>query len=155
VTADDVDGLRRLALGYAAAVDTLDGASFADLFTPDGELWVPRPGGDGTPTIRRAGRARLAAIPTALAGYHATYHAVLAADYDVADGTATGEVVGVAHHLATDPGTAGPGGLDTVWYLRYVDRYVRVGGRWLLTRRALHRRGIEERRIAHVGPGRA
>jgi hypothetical protein len=76
----------------------------------------------------------------------------------VEDGTATGEVVGVAHHLAADPGTDGPdgpGGLDTVWYLRYVDRYVRVGGRWLLARRALHRRGIEERRIAHVGPGRA
>ena len=99
-----------MALGYAVAVDALDGAAFADLFTPDGELWVPRPGGDGTPAVCRAGRSRLEAIPSGLARYHATHHAVLGATYDVEDGTATGEVVGVAHHLGADPDGDGPGG---------------------------------------------
>ncbi len=116
---------------------------------------MPRPGGDGAPpTVRRAGRAQLEQIPSGLARYHATHHAVLGAAYDVDGATATGVVVGVAHHLAADGIGASPGGLDTIWYLRYADDYVRVDGRWLLARRALHLRDIEERRVRHLGPGR-
>ena len=144
-----------MALGYAAAVDALDGAAFADLFTADGELWVPRPGGDGTPTVRRAGRAQLEQIPSGLARYHATHHAALGATFDVDDGTATGDVAGVAHHLGAAPDDDGPGGLDTIWYLRYADHYVRADGRWLLTRRALHLRAVEERRVGLLGPRRS
>ena len=115
---------------------------------------MPRPGGDGTPTVRRAGRTQLQQIPSGLARYHATRHAVVGTTYEVDGDTAAGVVVGVAHHLGADPDGGGPGGLDTIWYLRYVDEYVRVGGAWLLARRALHLRGIEERRVAHLGPAR-
>ena len=115
---------------------------------------MPRPGGDGTPAVRRAGRAQLEQIPSGLARYHATHHAVLGTAYEVDGATASGVVVGIAHHLAADRDVGGPGGLDTIWYLRYVDDYVQVGGRWLLARRALHLGGIEERRIGHLGPGR-
>ena len=124
---------------------------------------MPRPGGDGTPTVRRAGRVQLEQIPSGLARYHATHHAVLGAGYEVGGTTASGVVLGVAHHLTADPDAGGltadpdaggSGGLDTIWYLRYVDDYVRVGGRWLLARRSLHLRGVEERRVGHLGPGR-
>jgi hypothetical protein len=150
----DVAGLRRVALGYAAAVDTLDGPAFADLFTDDGELWVPDPHSGFEPTIMRSGRARLERIPSGLAGYHVTFHVVWSAAYDVDGDRATGTVAGVAHHVTADLGECAVGGLDTVWYLRYADEYVRAGDAWLLSRRCLHLRDIEYRRISHVGPGR-
>jgi ketosteroid isomerase-like protein len=144
--------LAGLALGYAAAVDALDGSAFADLFTDDGELWVPDLAAGGEPTIRRVGRGQLERIPSGLARYHATHHAVRAATYEVAGDTATGEVLGVAHHLLATEGH--DGGTDVTWLLRYVDDYVDLGGRWRIGRRVLHLRGIEERAVSHFGPGR-
>lgn len=157
VSAADAAALRAVSLGYAAATDGLDGPGFADLFTPDGELWVPDPRMGGEPTTCRTGREQLAAIPSHLARYHATHHGLGATTFRVDGGTATGEVGCVAHHLTADhaPSPDGRGGLDEVWYLRYVDDYRRTGGVWLLARRALHLRRVEHRRVAHVGPGRA
>ena len=150
---DVEQSLAGLALGYAAAVDALDGRGFADLFTDDGELWVPDLAAGGEPSIRRAGRSQLERIPSGLAGYHATRHALRGATYEVAGGTATGEVLGVAHHLlAGDDG--GDGGTDVIWLLRYVDDYVNGDGGWRIGRRTLHLRGIEERAVTHLGPGR-
>ena len=152
--AADTAALRSVAHGYAAAVDALDGPAFADLFTEDGELWVPDPIAGFDPTIMRSGRARLERIPSGLAKYHATYHAILSAAYDVDGDRATGTVTGVAHHVAPDLGAGAVGGLDVIWYLRYADRYVRAGDSWLLARRTLHLRHIENRRITNIGPGR-
>ncbi|HEY5110394.1 MAG TPA: nuclear transport factor 2 family protein [Acidimicrobiales bacterium] len=142
-----------LALGYAAAVDALDGAAFADLFTDDGELWVPDLAAGGEPTIRRAGREQLERIPSGLARYRATHHAVRASDYEVTGGTATGEVTGVAHHLRVDV-DGYDGGTDVIWYLRYVDDYVDTAGAWRIVRRVLHLQGIEERAVSRLGPER-
>jgi SnoaL-like domain len=150
----DEDGLRQVALGYAAAVDALDGDAFADLFTPDGEIWVPDLAAGGAPTICRSGREQLERIPSGLARYHATRHAIRGTSYVIGDDTASGEVTGVAHHLLGDPGTGQSGGVDVIWHLRYVDDYVRSDDGWLLGRRVLHVRGIEERRITHLGPAR-
>ena len=148
-----------LSLGYAAAVDTLDGTAFADLFTEDGELWVPDPTVGGDPAIRRSGRAQLERIPSGLTRYHATHHAVRASRYEIGDGTATGDVTGVAHHLLAHnlvaDGPEGTGaGTDVIWHLRYVDDYVATAAGWRIRRRALHLRGIEERAVTHLGPGR-
>ena len=142
-----------LSFGYAAAVDAMDGPAFADLFTDDGELWVPDLAGGGAPTIRRAGRDQLSAIPSGLARYHATHHAVRSSTYEVSGTTATGAVTGVAHHLLAH-GDGGLGGLDVIWYLRYVDDYVATDRGWRIDRRVLHLRGVEERRVQHLGPGR-
>lgn len=152
----DVDfaALRRVARRYAAAVDTLDGPAFADLFAVDGELWVPDPRVGFEPTIMRCGRARLERIPSGLAGYHVTHHALWSTEYDVDGDRATGTVRGVAHHVTMDPEDGAVGGLDAVWYIRYADAYVRAGDDWLLTCRTLHLSDIEYRRITHVGSGR-
>ena len=131
----------------------MDGRAFADLFTDDGELWVPDLAGGGAPTIRRAGRDQLSAIPSGLSRYHVTHHAVRESTYRVSGRTATGEVNGVAHHLLA-PGDGGLGGLDVIWYLRYVDDYVATDRGWRIGRRVLHLRGIEERRVVDLGPGR-
>jgi len=145
--------LAGLALGYASAVDALDGSGFADLFTDDGELWVPDLAAGGEPSIRRSGRSQLERIPSGLARYHATHHALRGATYEVTGGAATGEVMGVAHHLLADDDGRG-GGTDVIWLLRYVDDYVNDEGGWRIGRRALHLRGIEERAVPDLGPGR-
>jgi len=156
---DDVAALRGLSLGYAAAVDGLDGGAFASLFTGDGELWVPDVTVGHEPTVCRSGTAALSRIPSGLARYHATHHRVGLATYVLDGDTATGEVAGVAHHLtASDPSRgalAGGGpGTDTIWYLDYRDRYRRGDDGWRITRRELHLRWIETRALPHVGPGR-
>jgi ketosteroid isomerase-like protein len=171
----DADRLRALSLAYAAAVDALDGEAFAALFTGDGELWVPDPSRGPEPTVCRSGADRLRRIPSGLARYHVTHHRVGPAEYVVTGDSATGEVTGVAHHLTAsvadpadpshpaDPAhptgapsasAAGPG-VDTVWFLRYEDRYRRGDDGWRIARRSLHLRWIEERPVARVGPARA
>ena len=155
----DEDGLRALSLGYAAAVDGLDGAAFAALFTDDGELWVPDVSRGPEPTICRAGTDALARIPAGLARYHVTHHRVGPASYVVDGDAASGDVAGVAHHLSAaatghgDVPGGGPG-TDAVWYLDYRDRYRRGPDGWRIARRELHLRGVEERSVTHVGPGR-
>jgi SnoaL-like domain len=165
----DTARLRALSLGYAAAVDALDGDAFAALFTEDGELWVPDPSQGPEPTVCRSGADRLRRIPSGLAHFHVTHHRVGPADYVVTGDSATGEVTGVAHHLTAsvaDPaGPAGASGaptasaespgVDAVWFLRYEDRYRSEGGEWRIARRALHLRWIEERPVERVGPARA
>ncbi len=155
----DVDDLRSLATAYADAVDTLDGAAFAALFTEDGELWVPDPTPGSGPVHRRSGAAALERIPAGLARYHVTHHTVSSTRYTVDGDEATGEVTGVAHHLAADPPGAearvGAPGTDTVWYLVYRDRYRRTASGWRIARRSLHLRDLEVRPVDHLGPGRA
>ena len=155
----DVARLRALAYGYAAAVDALDGEAFASLFTEDGELWVPDPARGPDPTICRSGAGSLGRVPSGLARYHVTHHRVGRADYVIDGDTATGAVTGVAHHLAASaPGPTGVPdggrGTDTVWFLRYEDRYRREAAGWRIARRALHLRWIEERPLDRVGPAR-
>jgi hypothetical protein len=153
----DQDALRALSVGYAAAVDALDGQGFAALFTADGELWVPDGSAGAEPTICRSGGEALARIPSGLARYHVTHHRVGPAVLTVDGDLATGEVAGVAHHVtATGPadGATGCPGTDTVWFLVYRDRYRREVGGWRFARRALHLRWVEERPVDHVGPPR-
>ena len=152
----DVDSaaLCRTSLGYAAAVDALDGPAFAAFFVDDGELWVPDSEVGFEPIIMRSGHSQLERIPSGLASYHVTYHVLWSTAYDVDGDRATGTVTGVAHHVTAELGDGAGGGLDAVWYLRYADEYLRAGDGWLLTRRALHLRDIEYRRITHVGPRR-
>src|SRR5271155_3580834 len=117
---NDLDDLRRLSTGYAAAVDTLDGDAFADLFTTDGELWVPDVAQGTEPTIRRAGADQLRRIPAGLARYHSTNHRIGATSYELHDDAAVGTVVGEAHHLTASAGAVavdrdGGPGVDTIW----------------------------------------
>jgi hypothetical protein len=151
--------LRALSVGYAAAVDGLDGEAFASLFTGDGELWVPDVSVGTRPTVCRAGADALSRIPSGLARYHVTRHRVGPAVYAVDGDSATGAVAGVAHHLTASARSGGtvPGGgpgTDAVWYLDYRDRYRRGADGWRIVRRELHLRSIETRPVPHVGPAR-
>jgi len=155
----DLDDLRHLSTGYAAAVDALDGDAFAALFTPEGELWVPDVSRGTEPTIRRAGTEELRRIPAGLARYHSTNHRIGATTYELRGDTAVGTVIGEAHHLAASSGTVDAGqnggpGVDTIWYLRYEDEYARETVGWRIARRSLHLQSIEVREVVQIGPGR-
>ena len=171
----DAAALRDLSISYAACVDRLDGSGFAALFVADGELWVPDAAHGYTPTICIAGSAALERVPSGLARYHSTRHEVERATYDGdSDGDshgdsdgggdrATGEITGIAHHLSPAPvdpdGPAGRDpadlpGIDTVWYLRYVDEYRRGSDGWRIARRVLHLDRVEEQPVDRLGPGR-
>ena len=65
----DLDDVRHLSTGYAAAVDALDGDAFAHLFTTDGELWVPD-------VTRAASRPSAGREPISCEGSHPVWPAI-------------------------------------------------------------------------------
>jgi hypothetical protein len=147
--------LRALAEGYASAVDGRDGQGLAELFVEDGTLIVPRYPDELEPTVSRWGHDRLRAIPDGLARYHVTFHEVTGASYRIAGDRAEGQVRCVAHHVTAAPGDAGPGvpaGTDLVWFIRYLDSYVRTADGWRFETRALHLLWTEEHPVAVLGP---
>ncbi len=176
----EADVLRTLSTRYAEAVDALDGSAFAALFTADGELWVPDRAQGHLPAVCFKGTEALERIPDGLARYHSTRHEVGEATYDIDgdSGWATGEVHGIAHHLRVDSDgsdshvadshvgdspvadgpamadLADPPGTDVIWYIRYVDDYVRSDLGWRISRRLLHLDRVEERALDHLGPSR-
>jgi hypothetical protein len=100
-------------------------------------------------------------IPEGLRRYHSTFHLVGGASFDVGGDRAGGEVQCVAHHVSAvgGPGPvdgAGPArparaGTDTVWFIRYRDRYRRSGPTWRFVRRELHLQWVEEHPVALLG----
>ncbi len=160
---DDLVGLVALSTGYATAVDSLDGEGFAALFVADGELVVPNYPDDLRPVITRSGHDALARIPAGLARYDRTFHQVTNHQFAVDGPMATGQVMGVAHHIlaATDPVGTGPAATDTVWtdtvwtdtvwFIRYADSYRRTDDGWRFARRELHLQWVEHHPVVAVG----
>ncbi len=150
--------LYALSLAYAACADARDGDGMASLFTEEGELVVPRVPGDLRPVVTRSGPDQLRAVAGLLARYHRTFHVVSNARFQAEGDQATGEVQCVAHHVTATPlatggaGADGPAGTDTVWFIRYRDRYRRSATAWRFTRRELHLQWVEEHPVALVGP---
>jgi hypothetical protein len=151
----DEAALAALADSYASAVDRRDGDALAALFTDDGVLVVAALPDGSRPEAVHAGRTRLARIPGLLGGYEWTLHQVVDRHYRLgAPGAddpdaATGVVRSVAHHVRRS-GVGAGAGTDTVWYLHYLDRYRREGGRWRIERRVLELEWTEERPVASV-----
>jgi ketosteroid isomerase-like protein len=132
---------------YAAAVDRRDASALAELFLPDGRLTVSR---GGRETDRFEGRAAMPGVIDLVSGFDCTQHAVLAHDFELAEGTARGDVAVEAHHvrIAAD----GSDGTDVVLHGRYLDEYgLDGGGRWRISTRLLRVDWSETRRIDGTG----
>jgi hypothetical protein len=170
----DHEALLALSVAYAAAADARDGEGLASLFVEDGALVVPKLPTDLRPVVTRAGHDALRQVAEVLRRYDRTFHLVSNARFEVAGDDASGEVQCVAHHVtaahrqsdaagspgAAPPGTAPPGaapagtapaGTDTVWFIRYRDRYRRSGPAWRFVRRELHLQWVEEHPVATMG----
>jgi len=154
---EDEASLRSLSTAYAAAADARDGEGLASLFTDDGALVVPRLPSDLRPVVARRGHDALAEVAEVLRRYDRTFHLVANHRFAVEGDTASGEVQCVAHHvsLTGPPGggsaSAGPAGTDTVWFIRYRDRYRRSAAGWRIERRELHLQWVEEHPVALLG----
>ena len=112
--ADDRAALFGLSTRYAAAADGRDGAAFAELFEPEGELMVPAYPDELRPVVRRSGQAALRRIPTALEGYVMTFHQVSNPSFRIAGDDAEGIVSCVAPSPFGRAGRRGGNGLGVV-----------------------------------------
>ena len=152
---EDVRALAELSTAYAAAADDRDGDALASLFLPDGVLMVPDVPTDLRPVLTRTGAA-IRQIPNRLSRCARTFHQTTDHRFEVDGDRATGEVRCVAHHVVAhnpdDPVVTGAGN-DTVWFIRYRDRYVRTDGGWRIERRELHLQWVEERPVALLAAG--
>jgi SnoaL-like domain len=147
---NDVVALNQLAYRYAAAIDTCDVVALQSVFTLTGRLRSYQPNAL-EPFADLVGHTQLAAIPNAMRGrYRHTAHMMTnhLVDFD-ADG-ARGRVLCMARHLSADP--ADPGSINVV--IRYVDRYERVDGRWLIADREIRFLWSERHAVADSGMGR-
>jgi ketosteroid isomerase-like protein len=150
---EDEASLRSLSTAYAAAADARDGEGLASLFADDGALVVPNFPSDLRPVVTRQGHDALVQVAEMLRRYDRTFHLVTNHRFAVVGDTASGEVQCVAHHVSLTgaPTGAGPAGTDTVWFIRYRDRYRRSGADWRFARRELHLQWVEEHPVALLG----
>ena len=126
---DDKRELRELALRYARACDTHDGAEFAAIFTEDGEIVSPGHTMTGRDQI-------VAVVPDALKKmYLRTMHMVMNDVVWVDGDTARGETYCVAHHLTKESDTKAS---DYVMYIIYDNKFRKVNGRWQFSHRKLN-----------------
>lgn len=151
-----IEELRALSTDYGAAVDDCDGDRFAELFTADGELVVPRFPVDLRPVITRSGHEALRRVPDGLRRYDRTLHLMANHRYEFGGDRATGTVLAVAHHVSfADEPEETAGGGDQVWYIRYRDAYRHTDAGWRFTRRELHLLWVEEHPISVAGIARS
>jgi ketosteroid isomerase-like protein len=155
---EDEAALRSLSTAYAAAADARDGEGLASLFSEDGALVVPSLPSDLRPVVTRRGHDDLVQVAEMLRRYERTFHLVTNHRFSVEADRASGEVQCVAHHVSLtrdpsggDPGSVGPAGTDTVWFIRYRDQYRRSTAGWRFERRELHLQWVEEHPVARLG----
>ena len=137
--ADIVGELSRLVGAYAAAVDGRDLEALRALFLADATLTVRR--GEAEQVL--SGPEGLAAALDAVAPFEHTLHEVSSPVFEVdpSGEEASGECVGVAHHVR-------PAGDDLVLYGRYVDRFRRdEDGTWRFATRELRVLWTEKRPV--------
>ncbi|HEY5096532.1 MAG TPA: nuclear transport factor 2 family protein [Acidimicrobiales bacterium] len=155
---EDEASLRSLSTAYAAAADARDGEGLASLFVDDGALVVPSLPSDLRPVVARRGHDALVQVAEMLRRFDRTFHLVTNHRFAVEGDAASGEVQCVAHHVSLtgdrpggDSASAGPAGTDTVWFIRYRDRYRRSAAGWRFERRELHLQWVEEHPVALLG----
>lgn len=147
---NDVVALNQLAYRYAAAVDACDVVALQSVFTPNGRLRSYQPNAI-EPFADLAGHAQLAAIPNAMRGmYRHTAHMMTNHLVDIDGDRARGEVLCLARHLSAN--AADPVSINVV--IRYVDRYERTDGKWLIADREIRFLWSERHAVADSGMGR-
>lgn len=139
--------LHDLAFRYGLAVDTLDCAMLASVFTADGVLR-----GVGQADARYTGAGGCAVmIDEVRASFARTQHNVFNQTFDIAaDGTVTGLTTGLASHILPDSGDAEGGASEKAlldFAMRYHNRYAIEDGRWKFAERQLEVVWVERRKV--------
>jgi ketosteroid isomerase-like protein len=125
--------LRDLAARYATAVDQRDTELLLSAFEPDATLVVVPSSHAAIRAGQMSGHAELTRIMRLVGHFPRTFHLLGQSTYSLAgDGTASGVVYCLAHHLDVEDGA----GSDLVMFIRYHDVYApQAGGDWKIRRR--------------------
>ena len=126
--------LRELVDAYAHCADRRDADGQMALFTEDTNFVVYMDGQGSEPTQMLDGRRALAPVFKDLNRYQATMHFNGQSTVTVDGERATGESYCIAHHLFSEEGERK---LMVAW-LRYGDKFVKVGDTWLFGERNLY-----------------
>jgi hypothetical protein len=131
--ATDLAELNQLAYRYAAAVDACDVDGFLSVFSPEAQLRAFAPGAD-QPFVVSNGHNELAHVPNAMRKrFTRTAHFMTNHLIDLDGDKASGSVLCMARHFYANT----PGGTDLLVVIRYVDKYDRRDGRWLIADREI------------------
>ena len=136
--------IRELIEAYAHCADRRDAKGQMALFTADTHFAVYMNAKDPTPSQELHSREALAPVFAALNQYDVTTHFVGQSTIILAGAHATGESYCLAHHVTMDGGTR----RLMVASLRYLDKFVKVGGAWLFSERLLYVDWVEERALS-------
>ena len=125
--------IRELFDAYAHCADTRDAAGQMALFTADTRFSVFMDGPGTEPTSMLEGREALAPVFADLNRYEHTMH-FNGQSTVVVDGTgATGDSYTIAHHVYTEENTR----MMMVAWLRYLDRFAKIGQAWYIAERQI------------------
>lgn len=145
---EDRREIRELVDNYAVLVDSKDYEGVARLFLPEGCLVAPDPPARLTPTRALQGRAAIKRELSQLDAFSLTFHGVVGQlTTSDGDGSATGQVNAVAHHVRL----GGRGAQDLVWHLRYHDQYARTVDGWRFANREITIELIDSRPVKLAG----
>ena len=125
--------LRELSTRYTLAVDQRDVQLLLSVFEADATLAVVPSDYARVRASEMTGHSELAGITRVVDRYQRTFHFVGQSTYSLdVDGTATGLIYCLAHHLRVAEGQ----GSDFVMFIRYHDLYARQDGSdWKIRRR--------------------
>lgn len=125
--------IRELFDAYARCADTRDATGQMALFTADTRFSVFMDGPDAEPTSVLEGRESLAPVFDDLNRYEHTMH-FNGQSTVVLDGSkATGDSYTIAHHVYTEDDTR----MMMVAWLRYLDRFTKIGKDWRIAERQI------------------
>jgi ketosteroid isomerase-like protein len=137
--------IRELVEAYAHCADRRDAQGQMALFTPDAHFVVFMDAKDPTPSQELHSRDSLAPVFADLNKYVATTHFVgQSTIVTLTDDHATGEAYCLAHHISLSGGKR----RIMIASLRYYDKFVKAGGKWLFAERLLYVDWVDERALS-------
>jgi hypothetical protein len=125
--------LRELFDAYAHCADRRDAEGQKALFTDETVFAVYMDGEDSEPTYLLQGREALTPVFADLNRYEATTHFNGQSTVTLDGDSATGESYTIAHHLYTEDGAR----RIMIAFLRYLDTFAKIDGRWYFAARKL------------------
>jgi ketosteroid isomerase-like protein len=126
--------IRELVDAYARCADRRDAEGQKALFTEDTHFLVYMNGVGSEATEDLHGRQQLTPVFAALKQYEVTMHFNGQSTATLDGAQATGETYCIAHHVFSADGKR----KIMLAYLRYLDSFVKQGGRWLFAERNLY-----------------
>jgi len=136
--------IRELFDAYAHCADRRDAEGQMSLFTEDTEFVVFMDGGTAASSQTIKGREGLRPVFENLTAYAATTHFNGQSTVVLEGNSATGILYCLAHHVKVD----GDKRSLMVASIRYLDRFVKLDGRWLFAQRKLMVDWIDNRPMA-------